>query len=252
MVPAGLYVPTSDIDLVVMDSRCTNIQDGLKAIASALVRRQLATKIQVGNRQDELAGMAHRMEPVGPQQLCQELHIGMAWHQCRCKYSLTSVHVTFQVIGKARVPIIKFESTGYGGIAFDVSFDVANGPQVCRDPFSVINRTTPCCLANPMFAEAEACSWQHRPRQVYTAAPAAAAAESAYGTGACCWPTTMFLLPHNMGPLQAAELVREFVDMWPMMRPLVLVLKLFLQQRELNEVYTGGQGSVLPLVLPVV
>lgn len=36
-----------------------------------------------------------------------------------------------QVIGKARVPIIKFETVEYGGLAFDVSFDVANGPQVC-------------------------------------------------------------------------------------------------------------------------
>lgn len=35
---------------------------------------------------------------------------------------------------------------------------------------------------------------------------------------------------------QAAELVKEFCGKWPMMRPLVLVLKLFLQQRELNEV----------------
>eukprot|EP00983_Pelagomonas_calceolata_P070730 1150907-Pelagomonas_calceolata.AAC.2 len=67
------------------------------------------------------------------------------------------------VISKARVPIIKFETVKHGGLAFDVSFDVANGPQ-------------------------------------------------------------------------AAELVREFTGDWPMMRPLVLVLKLFLQQRELNEV----------------
>lgn len=50
----------------------------------------------------------------------------------------------------------------------------------------------------------------------------------------------------NHVPLQAAELVREFVNMWPMMRPLVLVLKLFLQQRELNEVYTG-EGCMLVL-----
>lgn len=48
--------------------------------------------------------------------------------------------------------------------------------------------------------------------------------------------------PFSQTPLplpQAAELVREYVGDWPMMRPLVLVLKLFLQQRELNEV--GGQ-----------
>ncbi len=36
-----------------------------------------------------------------------------------------------QVIGKARVPIVKFETVDYGNLAFDVSFDVANGPQVC-------------------------------------------------------------------------------------------------------------------------
>ena len=39
--------------------------------------------------------------------------------------------------------------------------------------------------------------------------------------------------------------MREFTGDWPMMRPLVLVLKLFLQQRELNEVrdVLAGEGS---------
>lgn len=37
--------------------------------------------------------------------------------------------------------------------------------------------------------------------------------------------------------------MKEVISDWPMLRPLVLVLKLFLQQRELNEVYTGGIGS---------
>lgn len=35
-----------------------------------------------------------------------------------------------QVVGRARVPIVKFETSEYGGLAFDVSFDVANGPEV--------------------------------------------------------------------------------------------------------------------------
>eukprot|EP00955_Chlamydomonas_euryale_P042534 352346-Chlamydomonas_euryale.AAC.2 len=35
-----------------------------------------------------------------------------------------------QVLAKARVPIIKFETVGYGNLAFDISFDVPNGPQV--------------------------------------------------------------------------------------------------------------------------
>lgn len=37
--------------------------------------------------------------------------------------------------------------------------------------------------------------------------------------------------------------MKQLTGLWPMMRPLILVLKLFLQQRELNEVYTGGIGS---------
>lgn len=40
--------------------------------------------------------------------------------------------------------------------------------------------------------------------------------------------------------------MREFTDDWPMMRPLVLVLKLFLQQRELNEV-RWGTGVDIPV-----
>ncbi|GIL46015.1 hypothetical protein Vafri_3108 [Volvox africanus] len=116
----GLYVPTSDIDLVILDSGCSNVQSGLKALGNALNSRKVAQNIQV--------------------------------------------------VGKARVPIVKFETVEYGNLAFDISFDVANGPQ-------------------------------------------------------------------------AAMLVKEMTTSWPMMRPLILCLKLFLQQRELNEVYTGGIGS---------
>jgi non-canonical poly(A) RNA polymerase PAPD5/7 len=39
--------------------------------------------------------------------------------------------------------------------------------------------------------------------------------------------------------VQAAELVKELRGKWPMLRPLILTLKLFLQQRELNEVRSG-------------
>jgi non-canonical poly(A) RNA polymerase PAPD5/7 len=67
-----------------------------------------------------------------------------------------------QVIGKAKVPIIKFEEVP-SGLNFDVSFDVANGPQ-------------------------------------------------------------------------SAELVRSMVERLPAIRPLLLVLKIFLQQRDMNEV----------------
>ncbi len=33
------------------------------------------------------------------------------------------------MIAKAKVPIIKFETADFGGLAFDISFDVPNGPQ---------------------------------------------------------------------------------------------------------------------------
>ena len=39
---------------------------------------------------------------------------------------------------------------------------------------------------------------------------------------------------------QAAENVRALMDSLPPMRPLVMVLKVFLQQRELNEVRVVG------------
>jgi len=80
-----------------------------------------------------------------------------------------------QVIAKARVPIIKFEAVP-SGLAFDVSFDVANGPE-------------------------------------------------------------------------AAGLVKRLAGRWAALRPLLLGLKLFLQQRDLHEVYTGGVGSYALLAM---
>lgn len=80
-----------------------------------------------------------------------------------------------QVIGKARVPIIKFVEKK-SGLSFDISFDVDNGPK-------------------------------------------------------------------------AADYIQEAVARWPPLRPLCLILKVFLQQRELNEVYSGGIGSYALLVM---
>lgn len=45
---AGLYLPSSDMDVVVMDSRCGDILPALKAVANCLARRDLAKNIQVG------------------------------------------------------------------------------------------------------------------------------------------------------------------------------------------------------------
>ena len=121
----GLYLPTSDLDAVILHSGCTDIPQGLKALAIALSRKKMVKNMQL--------------------------------------------------IAKARVPIIKFEEAE-SAFAFDVSFDVANGPE-------------------------------------------------------------------------AAENVRALMDSLPAMRPLVTVIKVFLQQRELNEVYSGGAGSYAVLVM---
>ncbi|KAE9458117.1 hypothetical protein C3L33_09983, partial [Rhododendron williamsianum] len=121
----GLYLPTSDIDVVILGSDIRSPQMGLQALARALSQRGVAKKIQV--------------------------------------------------IAKARVPIIKFVEKR-SGIAFDISFDVDNGPK-------------------------------------------------------------------------AAEFIEDAVLKWPPLRPLCLILKVFLQQRELNEVYTGGIGSYALLTM---
>ena len=56
-------------------------------------------------------------------------------------------------------------------------------------------------------------------------------------------PPPLGSLPPSLSPPQAAVLVKEVIHEWPMIRPLVLVLKLFLQQRELNEVRGGGRAG---------
>ncbi|CAN4117708.1 unnamed protein product [Withania somnifera] len=121
----GLYLPTSDVDLVILGSEIRSPQIGLQALSRALSQKGVAKKIQV--------------------------------------------------ISKARVPIIKFVEKK-SGISFDISFDVENGPK-------------------------------------------------------------------------AAEFIKDAMSSWPPLRPLCLILKVFLQQRELNEVYTGGIGSYALLVM---
>ncbi len=121
----GLYLPSSDIDAVILDSKCADIRQGLRVLAKSLSKKRLAVEVQT--------------------------------------------------ILKARVPIIKFVERE-SKFAFDISFDVANGPE-------------------------------------------------------------------------AAEIVLQLVDVMPAMSRLVMVLKVFLQQRELSEVYTGGIGSYALLVM---
>ncbi|XP_011004630.1 PREDICTED: non-canonical poly(A) RNA polymerase PAPD7 isoform X2 [Populus euphratica] len=121
----GLYLPTSDIDVVILDSGLKSPQIGLNALSRALSQKGIAKKIQV--------------------------------------------------IAKARVPIIKFVEKR-SGVSFDISFDV------------------------------------------------------------------------NGGPI-AAEFIKNAISKWPELRPLCLILKVFLQQRELNEVYSGGISSYALLAM---
>ncbi|XP_008798250.2 terminal nucleotidyltransferase 4B isoform X2 [Phoenix dactylifera] len=121
----GLYLPTSDIDVVILESKAKTPQMGLYPLARALSQTSIAKKMQV--------------------------------------------------IAKARVPIVKFVEK-QSGISFDISFDVDGGPK-------------------------------------------------------------------------AAEFIKDAVKKMPPLRPLCLILKVFLQQRELNEVYSGGIGSYALLAM---
>ncbi|GAQ89300.1 DNA polymerase sigma subunit [Klebsormidium nitens] len=121
----GLFLPTSDMDMVVLNSGVDNVPNALRALSLQLSKRRIAKQIQV--------------------------------------------------IAKARVPIIKFVEVE-SKIQFDISFDVENGPA-------------------------------------------------------------------------AAKFIRQSMKTLPPLRPLCLVVKIFLQQRELNEVYTGGIGSYALIVM---
>ena len=44
--PAGLYLPTSDLDVVVVGSGCDDVRNALKALANSLMRRSMAKNMQ--------------------------------------------------------------------------------------------------------------------------------------------------------------------------------------------------------------
>jgi non-canonical poly(A) RNA polymerase PAPD5/7 len=52
------------------------------------------------------------------------------------------------------------------------------------------------------------------------------------------------------GPMNVPK-IKKYLKRYPALRPLVMVLKCFLQQRRLNEVFSGGIGSYC-LILMVV
>ena len=70
---AGLYLPTSDLDVVVLDSREADLRAALRAVATGLLRKDLARNVQARNRTLHvltpcltLAGMQSRVGFVAP------------------------------------------------------------------------------------------------------------------------------------------------------------------------------------------
>lgn len=66
-------------------------------------------------------------------------------------------------------------------------------------------------------------------------------------------PIVKFVTSHGRFPVDisinqtngvsAVEIVKNFMNELPALRPLVLIVKAFLSQRSMNEVFTGGLGS---------
>ncbi|CAI0543799.1 unnamed protein product [Linum tenue] len=159
----GLYLPTSDVDVVILNSHVVSPQTGLHALSRALSQRGIAKKILV--------------------------------------------------IAKARVPIIKFVEKR-SGISFDLSFDLENGPKAAD--FIQDGTLGPHSLTSLVIK-------------------------------VCNAIILAFRSLHNI--LWRLDDPQDAVAQWPSLRPLCLILKVFLQQRELNEVYTGGVGSYALLTM---
>lgn len=56
---------------------------------------------------------------------------------------------------------------------------------------------------------------------------------------------------NTINGVKSAELIKKFLVEYPCLRPLVMVLKQFLIQRDFNEVYTGGIGSYSLILMTV-
>ena len=48
---------------------------------------------------------------------------------------------------------------------------------------------------------------------------------------------------NQMNGISAGTMINRFIEEVPALRPLVLVIKSFLNQRSMNEVFSGGLGS---------
>jgi non-canonical poly(A) RNA polymerase PAPD5/7 len=121
----GLYLPTSDIDMVILNSNCVDARAALRKLAGKISQQNMAKNMLV--------------------------------------------------LSKARVPIVKFDDAETN-LKFDISFDIDGGPET-------------------------------------------------------------------------ANFIKDMIRKLPQMKPLVMILKIFLQQRELNEVYSGGVGSYALIIM---
>uniref|UniRef100_A0A803MHC9 polynucleotide adenylyltransferase n=1 Tax=Chenopodium quinoa TaxID=63459 RepID=A0A803MHC9_CHEQI len=154
----GLYLPSSDIDVVILESNIKTPQIGLQALSRALSQKGIAKKMQV--------------------------------------------------IGKARVPIIKFLEKLSSMLGVCELVCVMLG---CILLLGVLDLV---CQSAMLFY---------------------------------CWEFWICFDVDN-GP-KAAEYIQDAISRLPPLRPLCLILKVFLQQRELNEVYSGGVGSYALLAM---
>ena len=117
---AGLFVPSSDVDVVVMNTACignSQIKAALYKLSQHLRKQHGASNINVRPHARPAAGLLMLCFPS-----LLELQ-RVLWVTTWC----SSAGWCVQVIAKAKVPIIKFREA-VSGFDFDVSMEVPDGP----------------------------------------------------------------------------------------------------------------------------
>lgn len=207
----GLYLPTSDVDLVVLSSGAEDIPNALRALASKLSKKNLATEVQV--------------------------------------------------IAKARVPIIKFVDRE-SKFNFDISFDMPTGPKVARYVGDLVE-SLPQLRHLMLVIKVRG---RGRGMESLKNISSTKTSQRVGGRSICCvcrcslftssflfvwWSRTCAFRRH------AISSVLRGLTTWSPPRPLKSFSpslrtpprQVFLQQRELNEVYSGGIGSYCLLAM---
>lgn len=89
----GLFLPTSDMDMVVLESGVDNVPNALRALSLQLSKKRIAKQIQVGNSLGSVSFEAH-----GKERVCEQPHqnlldtlVRVAW--CRLVVCLEVAHV---------------------------------------------------------------------------------------------------------------------------------------------------------------